>query len=154
MEAANPLAKFVDVPFPLDYAFSAPRVQTRSPTSLFGGHIQTGSISLLNSSDNRALDIWEKQVIIIKYPSALFVAYFLENHKLLQIRKGSVKKVEDEHVKGQSIEITGNNPLNNFITTPIGIHQTLGIRLPNFIMLVKNIRKMFLFDIMVGLDFG
>jgi hypothetical protein len=69
--------------------------------------------------------------------------------KFLQIRKGAVKKVEDEMLKGLTIEIQGFNPMNNFITTPVGIHQTLGIRLPNMVMLVKNLRKMFLFDIMV-----
>ncbi|ODM93950.1 Cilia- and flagella-associated protein 20 [Orchesella cincta] len=120
------LGKFFDGPFPLDYLTCAPRDLPNKPTSLFGQSIQAGILSIFHSGNDRALDIWEKQV-----------------------RKGHIKKVHDVHISANTLEIMGANMASVFITTPIGIFQTLGVRLPFLVFVVKNLRKHFMFDVLV-----
>ncbi|OXA57325.1 Cilia- and flagella-associated protein 20 [Folsomia candida] len=109
----------------MDYSGNL-RVAPDTPTSLFGGHIQTGVINLLHCTQEKVLEHWEKQV-----------------------RRGYVKKVQDIQLNGPVIEIVGQNPNTVFITTPIGLYQSLGIRLPILVLVVKNLRKQFTFDILV-----
>jgi len=66
-----------------------------------------------------------------------------------QVRKGHIKKVHDVHLNGATLEIMGSNLSSVFITTPIGIFQSLGIRLPYVVLVVKNLRRYFMFDVMV-----
>lgn len=66
------------------------------------------------------------------------------------MRRGYVKKVQDIQLNGPVIEIVGQNPNTVFITTPIGLYQSLGIRLPILVLVVKNLRKQFTFDILVS----
>jgi len=126
MDYSGNLVKFFDGPFPMDYSLCAPKVVPGTPMSLHGGNIQTGVINLLHCSQDKVLDQWEKQV-----------------------RRGYVKKVQDVQLSATVIEIIGQNPHTVFITTPIGLYQTLGIRLPVMVLVVKNLRKQFTFDILV-----
>lgn len=57
--------------------------------------------------------------------------------------------MSDEDVKSLAIEIGGTNVATTYIICPADPKQTLGIRLPFFVMIVKNMKKYFTFEIQV-----
>ena len=66
---------------------------------------------------------------------------------LSQIRSGHVKRVTDPDIRSLAIEILGSNVNTTFITTPINPQQMLGIRLPFLVLVVKNIKRYFIFEV-------
>lgn len=55
------------------------------------------------------------------------------------VKNGHIKRVTDPDIQSASIEIVGANVNTTFITCPIDQTVTLGIKLPYFVLLVKNV---------------
>jgi len=65
-----------------------------------------------------------------------------------------VKRLTDPDIRSLVIEILGNNVTTSFITTPPSPYQTLGIRLPIMIMVVKNMKRYFAYEVQILDDTG
>ncbi|CAG7732173.1 unnamed protein product [Allacma fusca] len=115
---------------PIEYPMMAASTP-QSTSSMFRNTYQSGFLSILYAIGQRPLEIWEKQV-----------------------RSGHVKRVTDPDIRSLAIEILGSNVNTTFITTPINPQQALGIRLPFLVLVVKNIKRYFIFEVQVLDDTG
>ena len=50
------------------------------------------------------------------------------------------------------IEVEGDNVANNYITCPINATDSLGIKLPYIVFVVKNVNKYFSFEVQIRDD--
>lgn len=62
---------------------------------------------------------------------------------------GQVKRTQDEDIQSNILEIVGTNVQSTYITCPADPAATLGIKLPFLVMIVKNVKKYFTFEIQV-----
>lgn len=62
---------------------------------------------------------------------------------------GQVKRTQDEDIQSNILEIVGTNVQSTYITCPADPSATLGIKLPFLVMIVKNVKKYFTFEIQV-----
>ncbi|CAO3644048.1 unnamed protein product [Mucor hiemalis] len=60
-----------------------------------------------------------------------------------------IKRVADDLIHSTVIELISPNLSNTYITCPAQIHQTLGIKLPFLVLIVKNLNKYFSFEVEV-----
>uniref|UniRef100_A0A1I7UHY6 CASPASE_P20 domain-containing protein n=1 Tax=Caenorhabditis tropicalis TaxID=1561998 RepID=A0A1I7UHY6_9PELO len=65
------------------------------------------------------------------------------------IKNGHVKRITDEEIQSLVLEIMGNNIRTAFISCPVDPDKTLGIKLPFFVMVVKNMNKYFSFEVQI-----
>lgn len=56
-------------------------------------------------------------------------------------RNGHIKRITDEEIQSLVIELVGSNVSTAYITCPPDPKKTLGIKLPYFVMVVKNLKK-------------
>lgn len=68
---------------------------------------------------------------------------------LCTVVDGHVKRLQDEDIQSNVLEITGSNVQQAYITCPADPNATLGIKLPFLVMIVKNVKKYFTFEIQV-----
>lgn len=68
---------------------------------------------------------------------------------VFQIKNGHVKRITDEEIQSLVLEIMGNNISTAFISCPVDPEKTLGIKLPFFVMVVKNMNKYFSFEVQI-----
>ncbi|XP_049527771.1 cilia- and flagella-associated protein 20 isoform X1 [Dermacentor silvarum] len=66
-----------------------------------------------------------------------------------QVRNGHIKRITDNDIQSFVLEILGTNVSTTFITCPADPRKTLGIRLPFLIMIVKNMKKYFTFEVQI-----
>lgn len=59
---------------------------------------------------------------------------------MLLVQNGHIKRITDSDVKLSVLEIAGTNVSTNYITCPADPKETLGIKLPFLVMIVKNVR--------------
>ena len=85
---------------------------------MFKNTFQSGFLSILYSIGSKPLAIWEKKV-----------------------RNGHIKRVTDKDIQSLVLEIVGANVTTNFMTCPAEPTQTLGIKLPFLVMIIKNLKK-------------
>ncbi|XP_061584795.1 cilia- and flagella-associated protein 20-like [Cololabis saira] len=93
---------------------------------MFKNTFQGGFLSILFSIGSKPLQIWDKKV-----------------------RNGHIKRVTDSDIHSTVLEIEGTNPSTTYITCPADPGTILGIRLPFFTMIVKNLQKYFSFEVEV-----
>lgn len=62
---------------------------------------------------------------------------------------GQIKRTQDEDIHSNVLEIVGSNVQSTYITCPADPAATLGIKLPFLVMIVKNLKKYFTFEIQV-----
>ena len=115
---------------------------------MFKNTFQSGFLSILYSIGSKPLQIWDKKV-----------------------RNGHIKRITDQDIQvgtkpiiGLSkicliitkfflqsfvLEIVGTNVSTTFITCPADPKKTLGIKLPYLVMIVKNMKKYFTFEVQV-----
>ncbi|PHU09827.1 Cilia- and flagella-associated protein 20 [Capsicum chinense] len=93
---------------------------------MFKNTFQSGFLSILYSLGSKPLQIWDKEVV-----------------------DGHVKRLQDEDIQSNVLEITGSNVQQAYITCPADPNATLGIKLPFLVMIVKNVKKHFTFEIQV-----
>jgi hypothetical protein len=85
---------------------------------MFKNKYQAGFLSVLYSIGAKPLQIWEEQ-----------------------IQNGYIKRITDNDINSSVLEIIGTNVSTAFITSPIDQNETLGIKLPFLVMVIKNLKK-------------
>jgi hypothetical protein len=68
---------------------------------------------------------------------------------LFAVVNGHVKRPHDEDIQSNVLEIVGSSIQSTYITCPADPAATLGIKLPFLVMIVKNLKKYFTFEIQV-----
>lgn len=69
----------------------------------------------------------------------------------LQVRNGHIKRITDNDIQSLVLEIISSNVSVTFITCPCDPKKTLGIKLPFLVMIIKNLKKYFTFEVQVSL---
>jgi hypothetical protein len=65
------------------------------------------------------------------------------------VRNGHIKRITDSEIQSSVLEIAGSNVSTTFITCPSDPKKTLGIKLPFLVMIIKNMKKYFTFEVTV-----
>lgn len=65
------------------------------------------------------------------------------------VQNGHIKRCTDEDIQSTVLEVMGTNVSTNYITCPADPRLTLGIKLPFLVMIVKNMKKYFTFEVQV-----
>ncbi|KAL7676418.1 hypothetical protein ACOME3_002671 [Neoechinorhynchus agilis] len=85
---------------------------------------QSGFLSIFYSLGSDPLQIWTQQV-----------------------RGGKIEFVEDSVIDSKVLELTSSSISSTFISCPSCSSEGLGIKLPIFVMIVKNLDKYFSFEV-------
>jgi len=94
---------------------------------MFKNTFQSGFLSILYSIGSKPLQLWERKV-----------------------RNGHIKRITDNDIQSLVIEIVGTNVSTTFITSPSEEDKKgLGIKLPFLVMIIKNLKKYFTFEVQV-----
>ncbi|XP_015223783.1 cilia- and flagella-associated protein 20-like isoform X2 [Lepisosteus oculatus] len=93
---------------------------------MFKNTFQSGFLSILYSVGSKPLQIWDKKV-----------------------RNGHIKRITDNDIQSLVLEIEGTNVSTTYITCPADPKKTLGIKLPFLVMIIKNLKKYFTFEVQV-----
>lgn len=93
---------------------------------MFKNTFQSGFLSILYSIGSKPLQIWDKKV-----------------------RNGHIKRITDGDIQSLVLEIVGTNVSTTYITCPADPKKTLGIKLPFLVMIIKNLKKYFTFEVQV-----
>ncbi|TMS18076.1 Cilia- and flagella-associated protein 20 [Larimichthys crocea] len=93
---------------------------------MFKNTFQSGFLSILYSIGSKPLQIWEKKV-----------------------RNGHIKRITDNDIHSLVLEVEGTNVSTTYITCPADPKKTLGIKLPFLVMIIKNLKKYFTFEVQV-----
>lgn len=96
---------------------------------MFANAFQSGFISVFYSVGSNPLSLWDKSV-----------------------KNGHIRRVVDDEVKSLVLEISGTNVATTYITCPIKARASLAIKLPFLVMIVKNMKKYFTFEIQIADD--
>lgn len=94
---------------------------------MFKNTFQSGFLSILYSIGSKPLQIWGKTV-----------------------RNGHIKRITDNDIQSLVLEIVGSNVSTIYIVCPGDPEKTLGIKLPFLVMIVKNLKKYFTFEVQVS----
>jgi Protein of unknown function (DUF667) len=65
------------------------------------------------------------------------------------VRNGHIKRITDNDIRSSVLEIMSTNVSTAYVTCPADPKQTLGIKLPFLVMLIKNLKKYFSFEVQV-----
>lgn len=98
---------------------------------MFKNTFQSGFLSILYSIGSNPLQIWEKKV-----------------------KNGVIKRITDNEIQSLVIEIIGANVSTTYITCPSQPRASLGIKLPYLVLIVKNMKKFFSFEVEILDDMG
>lgn len=93
---------------------------------MFRNTFQKGFLALFSSIGSKPLLIWDSVV-----------------------KNGYIKRLTDEDAKSLTLEIHSSNIFTCFITAPVAPCNSLGVKLPFLIIIVKNVRKMFSFEVQI-----
>jgi len=66
-----------------------------------------------------------------------------------QVRNGHIKRITDQDIQSSVLEIMGTNVSTTYISCPADAKRTLGIKLPFLVMIIKNLKKYFTFEVQV-----
>ena len=70
------------------------------------------------------------------------------------VHNGHIKRISDQDIQSTVLEVGSTNITTTFITCPADPKATLGIKLPFLVMIVKNMKKFFSFEVQVLDDKG
>uniref|UniRef100_A0A8C5DJ12 Cilia and flagella associated protein 20 n=1 Tax=Gouania willdenowi TaxID=441366 RepID=A0A8C5DJ12_GOUWI len=93
---------------------------------MFQNNFHKGFLSIFYSLGSKPLQMWDKKVM-----------------------NGHVQKMMDNDLKSTVWEVEGINVNTSYITCPADPKKTLGINLPFLVMMIKNQRKNFTFEVQV-----
>eukprot|EP00826_Nyctotherus_ovalis_P009223 TRINITY_DN1242_c0_g1_i4.p1 TRINITY_DN1242_c0_g1~~TRINITY_DN1242_c0_g1_i4.p1 ORF type:complete len:223 (-),score=46.90 TRINITY_DN1242_c0_g1_i4:120-788(-) len=65
------------------------------------------------------------------------------------VHNGHIKRLTDTDIQSSVIEIMGTNVATNYITCPADAKKTLGVKLSFLVMIIKNLKKYFTFEVQV-----
>ncbi|KAM7233776.1 hypothetical protein CapIbe_015912 [Capra ibex] len=100
--------------------------EEKAAGKMFKNTFQSGFLSILYSIGSKPLQIWDKKV-----------------------RNGHIKRITDNDIQSLVLEIEGTNVSTTYITCPADPKKTLGIKLPFLVMIIKNLKKYFTFEVQV-----
>ncbi|VDM39740.1 unnamed protein product [Toxocara canis] len=143
-------------------------IVTGLPDQMFHNTFQSGLLSILYSIGSKPLQIWDKKVGICLHLSPHAILYRLGlAFTICQpsvaghlVRNGHIKRITDDEIQSLIIEIMGANVRHFFfcstayISCPLDPKKTLGIKLPYLVMIVKNMKKYFTFEVQILDDKG
>lgn len=66
-----------------------------------------------------------------------------------KIQNGHIKRITDNDIKSSVLEIMGTNVSTSYIVCPSDPNNTLGIKLPFLVIVLKNVKKYFTFEVQV-----
>ena len=69
---------------------------------------------------------------------------------MIKVRNGHIKRITDQDIQSFVLEIVGTNVSTTYITCPADPKKTLGIKLPYLVMIIKNMKKYFTFEVQVS----
>jgi hypothetical protein len=118
---------------------------------MFKNTFQSGFLSILYSIGSKPLQIWDKKVRtdhhchgkLKRGTTKLISCVFLK------VRNGHIKRITDNDIQSLVLEIVGTNVSTTYITCPADPKKTLGIKLPFLVMIIKNLKKYFTFEVQV-----
>jgi hypothetical protein len=87
---------------------------------------ETGFLSILYAIGNKPLAGWD-----------------------LSVKNGHIKRLIDPDIESPAIEIIGANVNMNYISIPEDPSETLNIKMPTLVLLMKHLRKYFAFEVTV-----
>ena len=93
---------------------------------MFKNTFQSGFLSILYSLGSKPLQIWGKKV-----------------------RNGHIKRITDNDLHSSVLEVEGSNVSTIYIACPADPKKTLGIKLTFLVLIVKNLKKYFTFEVQV-----
>merc|ERR1739848_280242 len=102
---------------------------TYTTLKMFKNTFQSGFLSILYSIGSKPLQIWAKQV-----------------------RNGHIKRITDNDIQSLVLEIVGTNVSTTYIECPnpqTAAGKGLAIKLPFLVMIIKNLKKYFTFEVTV-----
>lgn len=120
---------------------------------MFKNTFQSGFLSILYSIGSKPLQIWDKKVNLAKllrWQVFLFVLLRVSRNFSLKVRNGHIKRITDNDIQSLVLEIISSNVSTTFITCPADPKKTLGIKLPFLVMIIKNLKKYFTFEVQVS----
>lgn len=65
------------------------------------------------------------------------------------VHNGHIKRITDADIQSSVLEICSSNVSTTFISCPADPAKTLGIKLPFLVMIIKNLKKYFSFEVQV-----
>ena len=93
---------------------------------MFRNTFQSGFLSILYAIGSKPLQIWRRN-----------------------INNGYVKRITDFEMQSSVIEICGANVSTCFLSCPSNPKQTLGVKMPFLVLLIKYLKKYFTFEVQV-----
>ncbi|KAG6496292.1 hypothetical protein ZIOFF_044153 [Zingiber officinale] len=72
-----------------------------------------------------------------------------DKQNFFAVVNGQVRRLQDEDIQSNVLEIIGSNVQSTYITCPADPNATLGIKLSFLVMIVKNLKKYFSFEIQI-----
>lgn len=120
---------------------------------MFKNTFQSGFLSILYSIGSKPLQIWDKKVKFdfrFGWQMFLFVCLLMKRLRTLKVRNGHIKRITDNDIQSLVLEIISSNVSTTFITCPADPKKTLGIKLPFLVMIIKNLKKYFTFEVQVS----
>lgn len=91
-------------------------------------------------------DRWSNIVCVVDICTKLWNSYYIF---IFQVRNGHIKRITDNDIQSLVLEIVGTNVSTTYITCPADPKKTLGIKLPFLVMIIKNLKKYFTFEVQV-----
>ena len=83
----------------------------------------------------------------------LSILYAIGNKPLagwdLSVKNGHIKRIIDPDIESPAIEIIGANVNMNYISFPENPNETLNIKMPTLVLLMKHLRKYFAFEVTI-----
>lgn len=116
---------------------------------MFKNTFQSGFLSILYSIGSKPLQIWDKKVFSHfggKFSMFVFLIFFEFSSK---VRNGHIKRITDQDIQSLVLEIISSNVSTTYVTCPSDPKKTLGIKLPFLVMIIKNLKKYFTFEVQV-----
>ncbi|XP_029465117.1 cilia- and flagella-associated protein 20 isoform X1 [Rhinatrema bivittatum] len=83
------------------------------------------------------------------FKPAQFLILYSTVAQRLNVRNGHIKRITDNNIQSLVLEIEGTNVSTTYITCPADPKKTLGIKLPFLVMIIKNLKKYFTFEVQV-----
>jgi len=93
---------------------------------MFRNSYQSGFLSILYAVGSKPLQIWSQTV-----------------------QGGHIKRITDPDIQSCVLEIMGTNVATCYISCPADPKDTLAIKLPFLVMLIKNMKKYFSFEVQI-----
>lgn len=98
---------------------------------MFKNTFQSGFLSVLYAIGSKPLQIWDQKV-----------------------QNGYIKRLTDNDINSSVLEIIGSNVSTTYITAPENEKEELCIKLPFLVMVIKNLKRYFSFEVQVLDDKG